>query len=125
MERDGLLDHEAIRRVVDADIAEVKVRSPLNCELTHGICQKCYGMDLGRGTTVELGSAVGIVAAQSIGEPVSIDLRNLPYRGCAAGGASPRGLAAREEQFEPAVYQRGAVVALISWCIRFIQLIIQ
>ena len=68
VERNEMLDHDRVRKVVTAGIEAVKVRSPLTCELVHGICSKCYGMDLGRGEMVTLGAAVGIVAAQSIGE---------------------------------------------------------
>jgi DNA-directed RNA polymerase subunit beta' len=49
VERDEELNHEQVRRITAAGIDEVKVRSPLTCELIHGICSKCYGMDLGRG----------------------------------------------------------------------------
>jgi DNA-directed RNA polymerase beta' subunit len=47
----------------------VKIRSPLTCESPHGVCGKCYGRDLARGTPVNIGEAVGVIAAQSIGEP--------------------------------------------------------
>jgi DNA-directed RNA polymerase subunit beta' len=69
LERGEFLDREEVRKVVNSGIEDVKVFSPLTCEMEHGICVKCYGMDLGRGRHVEVGSAVGIVAAQSIGEP--------------------------------------------------------
>ncbi|NTU74996.1 MAG: DNA-directed RNA polymerase subunit beta', partial [Anaerolineaceae bacterium] len=86
-ERDDYLDREKIRKVTAADLDVVKVRSPLTCELTHGICATCYGMDLGRGKLVELGSAVGTVAAQSIGEPgTQLTLRTFHTGGVAAGG---------------------------------------
>ncbi|MCX8025815.1 MAG: DNA-directed RNA polymerase subunit beta', partial [Thermanaerothrix sp.] len=62
-ERNQMLDHDLIRKILAAGIDEVKVRSPLTCELVHGVCAHCYGMDLGRGKMVELGAAVGIVAA--------------------------------------------------------------
>ncbi|RPI32254.1 MAG: DNA-directed RNA polymerase subunit beta', partial [Chloroflexota bacterium] len=68
-ERNDPLDHERVRRMVAAGVREIRVRSPLTCELIHGVCSKCYGLDLGRGKMVDIGSAVGIVAAQSIGEP--------------------------------------------------------
>ncbi len=69
-ERDQMLDHELCRRIVAAGVDEVKVRSPMTCELVHGICAKCYGMDLGAWYDGwNWGAAVGIVAAQSIGEP--------------------------------------------------------
>jgi DNA-directed RNA polymerase subunit beta' len=57
------------RRVVDAGLKEVKVRSPLTCELTRGICAYCYGRDLATQRLVEIGTAVGVIGAQSIGEP--------------------------------------------------------
>ncbi len=86
-ERNDIIDHELARKIAAAGIAEVKVRSPMTCELQHGICSKCYGLDLGRGNMVELGSAVGIVAAQSIGEPgTQLTLRTFHTGGVAAGG---------------------------------------
>ena len=69
---------------IEPGIDEVLVRSPLTCELSHGICAKCYGIDLGRGDMVVLGAAVGIVAAQSIGEPgTQMTLRTFHYAGVA------------------------------------------
>ena len=53
----------------DRNIYEIKVRSAIHCETIHGVCSKCYGRDLGRGHKVDIGESVGIVAAQSIGEP--------------------------------------------------------
>ncbi|MBV5336814.1 MAG: hypothetical protein J0653_02110, partial [Deltaproteobacteria bacterium] len=50
-------------------VDEVKVRTPLTCDTRYGLCGKCYGRDLGRGTPVNVGEAVGVIAAQSIGEP--------------------------------------------------------
>jgi DNA-directed RNA polymerase subunit beta' len=69
VDRDEMINIDQVRRITAAEIDEVLVRSPSTCELIHGICAKCYGMDLGRGKLVDVGSAVGIVAAQSIGEP--------------------------------------------------------
>ena len=57
---------EAIEK---AQIQEVRIRSVLTCETTNGVCAKCYGRDLARGTPVNIGEAVGVIAAQSIGEP--------------------------------------------------------
>ena len=115
-ERNDLLDRDTIRRVVNADVEKVKVRSPLTCELIHGVCQHCYGMDLGRGKLVELGSAVGTVAAQSIGEPgTQLTLRTFHTGGVAAGGDITTGLPRVEELFEARRTPKGeAVMTRIS-----------
>ena len=100
-ERGDMLDHNMVRKVVNSGVTEVKVRSPLTCELLHGICAHCYGMDLGRGKMVDIGSAVGIVAAQSIGEPgTQLTLRTFHTGGVAAGGDITTGLPRVEELFE-------------------------
>jgi DNA-directed RNA polymerase subunit beta' len=111
VDRNEILDREKVRRIYDANITEVKVRSPLTCELTHGICQKCYGMDLGRGTIVDLGAAVGIVAAQSIGEPgTQLTLRTFHTGGVAAGGDITTGLPRVEELFEARRTPKGEAI---------------
>jgi DNA-directed RNA polymerase subunit beta' len=81
---------------------ELFVRSPMTCELQQGICANCYGLDLGRGKPVELGTAVGIVAAQSIGEPgTQLTLRTFHTGGTAsAAGDITQGLPRVEELFE-------------------------
>jgi len=116
VDRDEVLNHEQVRKIVATGIEEVKVRSPLNCELNHGICSKCYGMDLGRGKMVEVGSAVGIVAAQSIGEPgTQLTLRTFHTGGVAAVGDITTGLPRVEELFEARKTPKGeAVVSEIS-----------
>ena len=116
IERNEMLDREKVRRITDANIESVKVRSPLTCENTHGICQHCYGMDLGRGRLVELGSAVGTVAAQSIGEPgTQLTLRTFHTGGVAAGGDITTGLPRVEELFEARRTPKGeAIVAKIQ-----------
>ncbi len=63
------LDEDAVRIIEDAAIKKVRIRSVLTCKLDKGVCAKCYGRDLAHGRTVEIGQAVGILAAQSIGEP--------------------------------------------------------
>ena len=57
------------RRLKNAELREVKIRSVLTCDTEHGVCQKCYGINLATGRLVDIGEAIGIVAAQSIGEP--------------------------------------------------------
>src|SRR3546814_339808 len=64
-----LIDEAAALRIDEMGIQAVKIRSPLVCESEHGVCGKCYGRDLARGTPVNIGEAVGVIAAQSIGEP--------------------------------------------------------
>ncbi|MBI4654925.1 MAG: DNA-directed RNA polymerase subunit beta' [Nitrospirae bacterium] len=63
------IDDGLTQKIIEAGIDRVKIRSVLTCQSKHGVCRKCYGMDLGRGEKVEIGEAVGIIAAQSIGEP--------------------------------------------------------
>lgn len=65
----GFIDEYKVSSILDAGIDEVLVRSSVTCESEHGVCAKCYGRDLARGTVVSVGEAVGVIAAQSIGEP--------------------------------------------------------
>lgn len=123
-EFDDVITHDMARKIADIGLAEVKVRSPLTCELDHGICAKCYGIDLGRGIMVELGAAVGIVAAQSIGEPgTQLTLRTFHTGGVAATSADiTTGLPRVEEIFEARKTPKGeAVVAEINGMIRIMQ----
>ena len=64
-----LLEEKEVEAIEKAQIQEVRIRSVLTCETTNGVCAKCYGRDLARGTPVNIGEAVGVIAAQSIGEP--------------------------------------------------------
>lgn len=122
-ERDQMIDREMVRRITNSGIQEVKVRSPLTCELLHGVCAKCYGMDLGRGKMVETGAAVGIVAAQSIGEPgTQLTLRTFHTGGVAAGGDITTGLPRVEELFEARRMPKGeAIVAEIAGVVTIMQ----
>ncbi len=115
-ERNEMIDQKLSRRIMASKVEAVKVRSPLTCELSHGICAHCYGMDLGRGKMVEVGTAVGIVAAQSIGEPgTQLTLRTFHTGGVATGGDITSGLPRVEELFEARKTPKGeAVVAEIG-----------
>ncbi len=121
--RNDMLDHDRVRKITTSGIESVKVRSPLTCDLVHGICQKCYGMDLGRGNLVELGAAVGIVAAQSIGEPgTQLTLRTFHTGGVAAGGDITTGLPRVEELFEARRMPKGeAVITRINGIARILE----
>jgi DNA-directed RNA polymerase subunit beta' len=68
VDRDEMINNDQVRRILNAEIDEVTVRSPLTCELSHGICSKCYGMDLGRGNLVEVGSAVHTGGVAAVGD---------------------------------------------------------
>jgi DNA-directed RNA polymerase subunit beta' len=99
-------------RLLDSSgLEEVIVRSPLTCALRHGLCQMCYGLDLGRGMVVEMGVAVGIIAAQSIGEPgTQLTLRTFHTGGVAAGGDITSGLPRVEELFEARKKPKGEAI---------------
>jgi DNA-directed RNA polymerase subunit beta' len=81
-----LLDEDCVEEIERLGIDEVKVRTPLTCETRYGLCAKCYGRDLGRGSLVNTGEAVGVIAAQSIGEPGT----QLTMRTFHIGGAASR-----------------------------------
>ena len=116
VERNEMIDQKLVRQISASNVDEIRVRSPLTCELTHGICASCYGMDLGRGEMVEIGTAVGIVAAQSIGEPgTQLTLRTFHTGGVASVGDITTGLPRVEELFEARKTPKGeAVVAEIG-----------
>ena len=86
IESGTLLDEACVDAIEAAGIDEVRVRTPLNCETRHGLCAQCYGRDLGRGSPVNVGEAVGVIAAQSIGEPGT----QLTMRTFHIGGAASR-----------------------------------
>ncbi len=87
-----LLVEDVVDTVESLGIDEVKVRTPLTCETRYGLCAKCYGRDLGRGYLVNAGEAVGVIAAQSIGEPGT----QLTMRTFHIGGAASRAAAASQ-----------------------------
>jgi DNA-directed RNA polymerase subunit beta' len=99
---DGELITEAMGREIERlDPEQLQVRSVLRCKLAKGICQKCYGYDLGRNKLVETGVAVGIIAAQSIGEPgTQLTMRTFHTGGVAGGEDITLGLPRVEELFE-------------------------
>ncbi|MBP9759970.1 MAG: DNA-directed RNA polymerase subunit beta' [Candidatus Pacebacteria bacterium] len=103
-------------QVEASDVAEVAVRSPLTCILGTGICQKCYGADVTTWEPVDLGEAVGTVAAQAIGEPGTQLTMNTKHAGgaAAAGGDVVQGLPRVEEVFERRIPKSPAILAPIS-----------
>jgi DNA-directed RNA polymerase subunit beta' len=92
----ALLDEEAVERIEALGIDEVRVRTPLTCETRYGLCAKCYGRDLGRGVLVNSGEAVGVIAAQSIGEPgTQLTMRTFHIGGAASRAAVASGVEAK------------------------------
>jgi DNA-directed RNA polymerase subunit beta' len=90
LEAGVLLDERKVRKLEEYGVDQVKVRSPITCETRYGVCALCYGRDLARGTRVNIGEAVGVIAAQSIGEPGT----QLTMRTFHIGGAASRNAAA-------------------------------
>ncbi|MDH5785453.1 MAG: DNA-directed RNA polymerase subunit beta' [Chromatiales bacterium] len=89
IERDTLLDEKQVAKLEELSIDHVLVRSPITCETRYGVCAKCYGRDLARGHLVNSGEAVGVIAAQSIGEPgTQLTMRTFHIGGAASRAAS-------------------------------------
>ncbi len=107
-----LLTKADAKAIEEAGVQEVFVRSPLTCKALYGICQQCYGLDLGRNKLVDLGEAVGVVAAQAIGEPgTQLTMRTFHAGGIAtAGGDITAGLPRVEEIFERRSIRSNAII---------------
>lgn len=114
--KNHLLSNDDAIAVEEAGISEVAVFSPLTCESKNGICSKCYGYDLGKNQPVDLGEAVGTVAAQAIGEPgTQLTMRTFHAGGTASvGGDITQGLPRVEELFEKRKPSSPAVIARID-----------
>ncbi|TSC77676.1 MAG: DNA-directed RNA polymerase subunit beta' [Parcubacteria group bacterium Gr01-1014_24] len=106
-----LVTKEEAYNIEGAGFTEVFVRSPLTCHTVHGLCVNCYGLDLGRNHLVELGEAVGIIAAQAIGEPgTQLTLRTF-HAGGVAGTDITTGLPRVEEIFERRIPKNPAIIS--------------
>lgn len=93
-----MLDEEALDAIETAGVDEVKVRTPLTCATRFGLCAKCYGRDLGRGGLVNTGEAVGVIAAQSIGEPgTQLTMRTFHIGGAASRAAVANNVEAKSD----------------------------
>ncbi|PKB63495.1 MAG: DNA-directed RNA polymerase subunit beta' [SAR202 cluster bacterium Io17-Chloro-G2] len=114
LDRNVLIDATVAESLVDAGVTELSVRSPLTCESKRGVCQMCYGRLPATGLTVEIGQAVGIIAAQSIGEPgTQLTMRTF-HTGGVAGIDITSGLPRVEELFEARVPKGAAILADID-----------
>ena len=108
-----VINWQQAAQIVKEEIEKVNVRSPLSCKSIRGVCQKCYGWDLGRNKLVKIGEAVGVVAAQAIGEPgTQLTLRTHHLGGVAGSGDITQGLPRIEEIFESRSPKGEAVMSL-------------
>ncbi len=117
LKRNTLLTRDGAKKVEDdASVKEVIVRSPMTCKVARGVCQKCYGVDLSNGEMIDLGEAVGVVAAQAIGEPgTQLTMRTFHTGGVAtAGGDITMGLPRVEEVFECRMPKAPALLARVD-----------
>ena len=100
-DKDTYITEQIAEKIVKAGITKVPIRSVLTCKTDHGVCRKCYGRNLATGSEVEIGEAVGIMAAQSIGEPgTQLTMRNFNTGGVAGGDDITQGLPRVTEIFE-------------------------
>ncbi|HVT75099.1 MAG TPA: DNA-directed RNA polymerase subunit beta' [Candidatus Paceibacterota bacterium] len=111
-----LLTKQEAAAIENSGTTEVRVRSPLACKTLHGVCKACYGMDLGKNHLIDIGEAVGTVAAQAIGEPgTQLTMRTFHAGGTASvGGDITAGLPRVEEVFEKRRPKNPAVIATVS-----------
>ena len=118
VEADTMMDETAAARIIAAGITEVKIRSVLTCKSKYGVCVHCYGSDLASGKPVSIGESVGIIAAQSIGEPgTQLTMRTF-HSGGVAGSDITQGLPRVEELFEARKPKKTAVLADCSGTVR-------
>ncbi len=110
--KNDLITPELAAQIDKLGLPEFRIRSLLTCKTTRGVCQRCYGLDLGTNTLVQLGTAVGIIAAQSIGEPgTQLTMRTFHTGGVASAEDITQGLPRVEEVFEARPVKRPGLLA--------------
>lgn len=113
--KNGLITLPIAREIDAQEVEQVHVRSVLQCEMIKGVCVKCYGTDLSNNDVSKLGTAAGIIAAQSIGEPgTQLTMRTFHLGGVAGGGDITQGLPRVEELFEARTPKRKAVLSEVA-----------
>ncbi len=113
-----LISKKTAKKIEEAEIQTVKIRSIFNCRSKHGVCRKCYGVDLTTGKLVNIGEAVGIIAAQSIGEPgTQLTMRTF-HTGGVAGDDITQGLPRVEELFEARKPKGLAIISEIEGTVK-------
>ena len=116
---EDMVTGEGAKKIVDAGITSIEIRSVLTCHSHHGVCKKCYGRNLATSKPVTTGEAVGIVAAQSIGEPgTQLTMRTFHTGGIASTEDITQGLPRVEELFEARRPKRCALIAKIDGTVR-------
>ncbi|HCX1283712.1 TPA: DNA-directed RNA polymerase subunit beta' [Staphylococcus aureus] len=119
---DELITPEIAKKITDAGIEQMYIRSAFTCNARHGVCEKCYGKNLATGEKVEVGEAVGTIAAQSIGEPgTQLTMRTF-HTGGVAGGDITQGLPRIQEIFEARNPKGQAVITEIEGVVEDIKL---
>jgi len=114
-----LINDDISKKCRDHNIKELDLRSVLSCHLHKGVCAKCYGWDLAYNKPVKLGSAVGIIAAQSIGEPgTQLTMRTFHSGGVAGQDDITQGLPRVEEIFEARSPKKKALMSDVSGTVR-------
>ncbi len=120
VKKDNMITAKDSDAIVEAGITEVKIRSLITCKSRYGVCRKCYGSNLAFNEPVQVGEAVGIIAAQSIGEPgTQLTMRNFHTGGIAGAEDITQGLPRVEELFEARKPKQYAILAEIDGVVRF------
>ena len=118
VDQDQEITEEIAQKIVEAGITEVAIRSVLTCRTRYGVCAKCYGRNLATGAPVDVGEAVGIIAAQSIGEPgTQLTMRTF-HTGGVAGDDITQGLPRVEELFEARKPKGLAIISEVEGTVR-------
>jgi DNA-directed RNA polymerase subunit beta' len=114
VEDDVMMDDADVKKILDAGIDKVYIRTLIQCHAKHGVCARCYGADLASGKLVSVGESVGIIAAQSIGEPgTQLTMRTF-HSGGIAGSDITQGLPRVEELFEARTPKKAAIMTEVS-----------
>ena len=113
--KDKLMNDADAKRICDTGVQKVRIRSVLTCKAKHGVCAKCYGASLANGNPITMGEAVGIIAAQSIGEPgTQLTMRTFHTGGIANAEDITQGLPRVEELFESRRPKSSAIITMVS-----------
>ena len=119
VDKDTMITEAIAEKIVNAGIEKLEVRSVLGCRSKHGVCQKCYGMGLARRDLVSIGEAIGIIAAQSIGEPgTQLTMRTIHSGGVAGVADITQGLPRVEELFEARKPKGLAIISEIEGTVK-------